>query len=82
MRLCRNSEKTQSVSKRNRQTDEKALGRKPLNGKPQKPQYHGNTGFQAPGHLPILFKNAPRSKALEPVCLFRPPLPPIVTQSL
>jgi hypothetical protein len=38
--------------------------------------------FKHHGHLPILFKNTPRSKALEPVCLFRPPLPPIVTQSL
>jgi hypothetical protein len=37
--------------------------------------------FKHRGHLPILFKNTPRSKALEPVCLFRPPLPPIVTQS-
>jgi hypothetical protein len=37
--------------------------------------------FKHYGHLPILIKNTPRSKALEPVCLFRPPLPPIVTQS-
>jgi len=37
--------------------------------------------FKHDGHLPILLKNATRSKALEPVCLFGPPHPPIVTQS-
>jgi hypothetical protein len=36
--------------------------------------------FKHHGYLPILFKNTPRSKALEPVCLFRSPIPPIVKQ--
>jgi hypothetical protein len=30
------------------------------------------------GHLPILFKNPPHSKVLEPVCLFYSYLPPIM----
>jgi len=38
--------------------------------------------FKHHGHLPIPFKNTPRSKALEPVCLSRSHLPPFVTQSL
>ena len=38
--------------------------------------------FKHHGHLPIVFKNTPRSKALELVCLFRFPPPPIVTQPL
>jgi len=37
--------------------------------------------FKHHGHLPILSKNSPRSKALESVCLFRFHLPPIATQS-
>ena len=38
--------------------------------------------FKHHGHLPILFKNAPHSKVLEPVCLFPSYLLSIVTQSL
>ncbi len=34
--------------------------------------------FKHQEHLPILFNNALHSKALEPVCLFRPLLSPIV----
>jgi hypothetical protein len=36
--------------------------------------------FKYHGHLPILFKNAPHSKVLEPVCLFYSYLLPIMTQ--
>jgi hypothetical protein len=36
--------------------------------------------FKYQGHLPNLFKNTPRSKALEPVCLSRSPISAIVTQ--
>ena len=38
--------------------------------------------FKHHGHLPILSKNSPRSKAFESVCLLRFDLPPIATQSL
>jgi hypothetical protein len=37
--------------------------------------------FKHRGHLPILFKSAPHSKVLEPVCLFHSYLSPIVTLS-
>jgi hypothetical protein len=37
--------------------------------------------FKHHGHLPILSKKTPRSKALESVCLFHSYLPPIATQS-
>jgi hypothetical protein len=36
--------------------------------------------FKYQGQLPNLFKNTPRSKALEPACLFRSSISPIVTQ--
>jgi hypothetical protein len=37
--------------------------------------------FKHHGHLPILSKKTPRSKALESVCLSRSYLPPIATKS-
>jgi len=38
--------------------------------------------FKRQEHLPILFNNAPRSKALESVCLFYSHVSSIPTQSL
>jgi len=37
--------------------------------------------FKHHGHLPILSKKSPRSKALESIFLFRSYLPPIATKS-
>ncbi len=54
-----------------------------MNGELERPQDHETLHSKHQGHLSILLINAPRSKALESVCLFRFfHLPPIMTQSL
>src|SRR4030042_1804039 len=60
----------------------KSFRAEPLSDKIQKPQSHEKITFQAPKTLVKTFHNAPRSKALESVCLFRPHGQPIPTQSL
>ncbi len=54
----------------------------PLSDKIQKPQSHEKITFQAPKTVAKHFPDAPHSKALESVCLFRPHGWPIATQSL
>ena len=50
----------------------KSFRAEPLNDKIQKPPWHEKITFQAPKEPVKTLHNAPRSKALESVWLFRP----------
>ena len=80
-RLCQSGRNERKSAKGNGRADEKALERNLQAFRFKDSKRMEKHRFEHQGHLPINFNNAPRSKALESVCLFPFHFQPIMTES-